>query len=149
MGDSRTVETTVTIAASPGRAIQAFLRDEDLRAWWKVSRSLVVPEPGGVWSIAWDRWGEEQTFHSWTGVIRRLHEHYLFIDPLVQNEPDRPLFGPMALEIRAEPSADGTALTVLHHGYQRGEHWDWIHNAVVRGWESVLADLQGWFESEE
>ena len=55
--ETRSVDTTTTISASPEEVLQAFLKDDDLKAWWKVSRSLVEPRPGGLWSITWDDWG--------------------------------------------------------------------------------------------
>ena len=143
---TRTVETTIRIDdVAPERVIEAFLREDDLAAWWHVSRSFVEPVAGGAWSVAWDAYGEQRTNHSWFGVVRELDDRRLVIAPLVQNEPDRPLFGPLALEIVAEARAGGSSLTVRHHGYQRGEHWDWLHDAVVRGWAMVLADMKGWF----
>ncbi len=42
--ETRGVDTQVVIAASPGDVLQAFLSDDDLKAWWKVSRSLVEPD---------------------------------------------------------------------------------------------------------
>ncbi len=144
---TRTVETTVRLNATPGRTINTFLHDNDLKAWWKVSRSLVEPRPGGVWSIAWDGYGEQQTNHSWTGVIHELDKGRLVVAPLLQNEPGRPLFGPLQLEIVAAPADNGCELTVLHHGYQHGDDWDWLHDAVVRGWSAVLGELQEWLAS--
>ena len=100
---TRTVETTVHLDAEPQKVIRAFLEDADLKGWWRVTRSLVEAKPGGTWCIAWDGFGENKTNHSWTGVIRELDERRLVIDPLVQNEPDRPiLFGPLRLEVLAE-----------------------------------------------
>ena len=143
---TRTVETTIDIDnVAPERVIEAFLRDDDLTSSWKVSRCLVVPVAGGVWSVAWDGYGEGGTNHSWYGVIRQLDTRRLLIAPLVQNEPDRPLFGPLSLEIVATPIANGTNLTVRHSGYQRGEHW--LHDAVVQGWAGVLANMKAWFQT--
>ena len=65
----RSVITIRHMEATPDEVIQAFVDSDDLTAWWQVTRSLVEPEKGGVWSIAWDDWGEEKTHHSWSGVI--------------------------------------------------------------------------------
>ena len=45
-----------------------------------------------------------------------------------------------------ETAEGGTRLTVRHHGYQHGEHWDWLHDAVVSGWKHVLDDMTAWFD---
>ncbi len=145
--ETRTVETTVHVVAEPGRVVRAFLDEDDLRGWWRVTRTLVEAEPGGPWSVAWDAYGDAKTDHSWVGVIRELDERRLVIAPLVQNEPDRPLFGPLELEIVVEPVPEGSRLTVLHHGYQRGEHWDWLHDMVVHGWRDVLVELKEHLEA--
>ncbi len=143
---TRPVETTVHLDAEPQKVIRAFLEDSDLKGWWRVTRSLVEAKPGGTWCIAWDGFGENKTNHSWTGVIRELDERRLVIDPLVLNEPNRPiLFGPLRLEVVAEAADGGTRLTVRHHGYQHGEHWDWLHDVVVLGWKHVLEDMTAWF----
>jgi hypothetical protein len=63
-------------------------------------------------------------------------------------EPERPLFGPLELEIVVTPAKEGTSLTVYHRGYQSGEHWDWMHDTVETGWQHVLDDMQQWFQLE-
>lgn len=146
---TRTVEASIEIAGSPSAAIDAFLTDEGLSGWWAVSRSLVERRVGGVWSISWDDWGEEKTQHAWTGVIETLTPTRVVIGHLVMNEPNRPLFGPLTLEIRATPSGEGSRVTVYHGGYRRGDDWDWMHDTVIAGWDHVLGDLRAWFERGE
>ena len=141
---TRTVETSVEVRVPPGRAIAAFLAHDDLAGWWKVSRSLTEPTEGAPWAVAWDDYGEAGTDHSWVGVVSTLQEGRLVIDPLVQIEPDRPLFGPLALEVSAVPTDEGSLVTVRHHGYRHGEHWDWLHDAVVEGWRAVLGEYRTW-----
>jgi uncharacterized protein YndB with AHSA1/START domain len=145
---SRSVETTVLVPAPPERVLRAFLEPADLRGWWKVSRSLVEAEPGGVWSVTWDDYGEEKTQHAWVGVVEELTPRGLSIGHLVMIEPRRPLFAPLQLEVLVTPAGEGTSLTVVHRGYGHGEHWDWIHAEVVRGWQHVLGDLQAWFRGQ-
>lgn len=141
---TRSVVTTRIIPARAETVLNAFLDDEDLKAWWKVSRSLVEPKIGGVWSITWDDWGEEKTHHAWNGVIENLTDERIVVGHLVMNEPDMLLFGPMQLEVSVEPADGGTALTVSHRGYQYGGSWDRIYELVVSGWDHVLGDLQVW-----
>lgn len=145
---TRSVETTTTISASPEELLNAFLDDDDLKAWWKVSRSLVERKQGGVWSITWDDWGPEKTQHAWIGVIEELTPDRLVVGHLVMIEPDMPLLGPMQLEITVKPAGSGSALTVSHRGYRYGEHWDAMYDAVVQGWDHVLGDLEAWAREE-
>ena len=129
---TRTVEATIDVAAAPADVIDAFLEADGLSGWWLVSRSLVERRVGGVWSISWDDWGEEKTQHAWTGVIETLTPTRVVIARLVMNEPDRPLFGPLTLEIVADPIPGGSRVTVRHGGYRTGGDWDWMHDTVVR-----------------
>jgi uncharacterized protein YndB with AHSA1/START domain len=144
----RTVETTVLIPASPERVLRSFVDADDLRGWWKVSRSLVEAKPGGVWSVTWDDYGEEKTQHAWVGVVEAAEPRRLKVGHLVMIEPGRPLFGPLEIEIVVAPANNGTSLTVYHRGYRSGEDWDWIHDTVVQGWRHVLGDMQRWFQLE-
>ncbi|WP_262693394.1 SRPBCC family protein [Kordiimonas aquimaris] len=142
----RTIETSTHIAATPDRVLKAFYATDDLAAWWLVSRSLTSSQKGNLWSIVWENYGQDKTHHVWSGVVSESSSHRLVISDLVMIEPERPLFGPMQLEIIALADGDGTRLTVLHHGYQYGEHWNWSHKTVVGGWEKALAELAAWFE---
>ena len=145
---TRSVDTDVVISATPEKVLQAFLNDDDLKAWWRASRSLVEPEAGGVWSITWDDWGPEKTQHAWSGVIEEMTPNRLVIGRLVMIEPDMPLLGPMQLEITVKPAEGGTLLSLSHHGYRYGEHWDTMYDLVVQGWDHVLHDMQAWFREE-
>ena len=143
---SRTIETSVYIAAKPERVLRAFYSPDDLSAWWLVSRSLTSNIKDQLWSIVWEDYGQEKTHHVWSGVVSESNSHRLVISNMVMIEPERPLFGPMQLEIIALAEGAGTRLTILHHGYQYGEHWNWSHEVVVEGWKKALAELSVWFE---
>ena len=142
---TRSVEASVQIPARPERVLRAFLDAEDLRGWWKASRSLVEPEPGGLWSVTWDDYGAERSHHVWAGRIEEIGPRHLLVTDLLMVEPERRLFGPLQIEVRAEPSAEGTLLTLQHRGYQYGEDWNWAYETVIRGWDHVLGDMQEWF----
>jgi uncharacterized protein YndB with AHSA1/START domain len=146
--DTRSVDTEIIISASPKEVLQAFLSDDDLKAWWKVSRSLVEPKHGGVWSITWDDWGPEKTQHAWIGVIDEVTPNTLVIGHLVMIEPDMPLLGPMQLEISVSPTTGGTLLRLSHRGYRYGDHWDAMYDMVVKGWDHVLGDMAAWFQED-
>ena len=143
----RSVITTRHMPAASEQVLQAFLNSDDMQAWWKTTRSLVEPQAGGIWAIAWDDWGEARTHHSWTGVIRELTADRLVVSPMLMTEPDMPLLGPMSLEVYVEPAeGGGTNVTVTHSGYGYGDHWDEMYDLVVNGWDHVLDDMATWFE---
>lgn len=143
---TRSVDTEATLSASPDDVMQAFLDENYLKAWWKVSRTFVEPKVGGVWSITWDDWGEEKTQHAWIGVIEELTPTNLVIGHLVMIEPDMPLLAPMQIEINVSATDGGTALTLSHRGYGYGDHWDKMYELVVNGWDHVLGDMDAWFQ---
>jgi len=146
--ETRTVAATMNISTSPEQVLKAFLDEGDLKAWWKVSRSLVEQKEGGVWAITWDNWGDERTQHAWTGVIQELSADRLVIGNLVMMEPDMPLLGPMQLEISVNLADGGTSVTVSHRGYRYGDHWDKIYDMVVAGWDHVLGDMEAWVQED-
>lgn len=143
---TRSVDTKATLSARPEEVMQAFLTEDNLRAWWKVSRTFVDPKVGGVWSITWDDWGEDKTHHAWIGVIEELTPTRLVIGHLVMIEPDMPLLAPMQLEINVNATDSGTALSLSHKGYGYGDHWDKMYELVVNGWGHVLGDMETWFQ---
>ncbi len=145
---TRSVEATTTISARPEEVLDAFLDDDALKAWWKVSRSLVEQKAGGIWSITWDDWGPDKTQHAWIGVIEEITPDRLVVGHLVMIEPDLPLLGPMQLEITVNPAGGGSTLAVSHRGYGYGDHWDAIYDAVVLGWEHVLGEMAAWAREE-
>ena len=146
--ETRSVDTEVVISASPENVMQAFLNGDELKGWWKVSRSLVEPKQGGIWSITWDNWGPEKTQHAWIGVVDEIEPDRLVIGHLVMIEPDMPLLGPMQLEISVKPAEGGTSLRLSHRGYRYGDHWDSMYEIVVTGWDHVLGDMEAWFQED-
>lgn len=144
--DTRSMDIEVTISAVPDEVLRAFLDGDDLKAWWKVSRSLIKPKEGGVCSITWDDWGAEKTRHSWTGVIEEITPNKLVIGRLLMNEPNMPLLGPLQIEVSVAPTNGGTMLSLSHRGYGYGEHWDTRCGLVVQGWDHVLGDPESWIQ---
>jgi len=143
---TRSVDTEANLSANPGEVMQAFLDEDDLKAWWKVSRTFVEPKVGGVWSISWDDWGEDKTQHAWIGVIEELTPTSMVIGHLVMIEPDMPLLAPMQIQIIVSAADGGTALALSHRGYGYGDHWDKMYELVVNGWDHVLGDMEAWFQ---
>ncbi len=146
--ETRIVQATATMSATPENVLLAFLNNDDLEAWWKVSRSLIEQKVGGVWSVTWDDWGPDKTQHAWVGVIETITERKLVVGHLIMIEPGMPLMGPMQLEISVTPAASGSTVSISHRGYGYGAHWDSMYDAVVLGWDHVLDDMRVWYLKE-
>ncbi len=138
----RDIVSSIALAVSPKAAIEAFLEIEALKGWWQVDRGLVQPQAGGVWTLAWDVSSAGARYVS-SGIIETyLPGRRLVIAQLVYLNPERPILGPLRLEINAGPADGGCWLTVSETGYGTGDDWDWYYQAVEEGWPQALDQLK-------
>lgn len=144
----RSVHATTSIASGPGDILQAFLQPTHLQGWWGVSRSLVEPKPGGVWTLAWEISDSGIKYIS-TGIIEKIvPEEYLRIHKMVYLNPDREILGPMELEVQvSKTDENNTRVSVVQSGYQYGGDWDWYHDAVTQAWPYTLGLLKQYLEN--
>ena len=142
----RKVESTIVVNVPPAKVIRAFIDAGMLRAWWSVERALVEPKVGGVYTLAWGV-SEKGFGYVSTGVIKSYDpESTLVVDNLVYMNPERPLFGPMSLTVKATKSGTGTEVYLCQDGYQQGADWDWYYEAVTHAWPEVLKNLKSYIE---
>ena len=69
----REFDHSLAIEASPARILDAFFNNDDLAAWWHVTRSLCHPRPLGSYAIEWARDGVAETT-CWGGSAGRFAE---------------------------------------------------------------------------
>lgn len=142
----RSVEVSVRIRTTPEKALDAFLREDDLRAWWGVELALVEPRVGGVYALAWGVTTAGTSYIS-SGIIGSLRPlAQLQIDHLVYFSPDRPILGPMRLRVDVSADGDGTLLRLVQDGYRSGADWEWYYEAVREAWPAVLRTLKDYLE---
>ena len=142
------VEATIQINVPPQKVIQAFVNAEMLRGWWSVERALVQPKVGGLYTLAWGV-TEKGFAYVTTGSIQSYKpDSELVIGNLVYMNPERMLFGPMSLTVKAAPSGSGTELYLCQDGYQQGADWDWYYEAVKSAWPAVLKTLKEYLEKQ-
>lgn len=135
---SRVAEASTTISAPPQIVLQQFLSVPAMCAWWGATRGLVEPMPGGAWAMAWEAPGEGFR-HVSTAIVADLHPaERLVLEGCLYFHPERPVFGPMRIEIRSEGLEMGTLLRVRQEGFGAGPDWDWYYGEVVKGWPSAL-----------
>ncbi len=75
---NKKVEISLQINTSPDLVIKAFTDPKMLNEWWGVQRSLIIPEKGGIYCLAWNISDTGFGFISY-GTINRYHpktDHY-------------------------------------------------------------------------
>ena len=144
----RKVEVTIDIDTTPERLIQAFTDSNMLHDWWNVERTLIEKWSGGVYTLTWNITDNGFGYVS-TGIIKHYEpSSILEIDHLVYLNPDRPLFGPMTLTIKAIEKEGKTELYLCQDGYQNGVDWNWYYDAVKQAWPIVVNTLKDYLEEK-
>jgi uncharacterized protein YndB with AHSA1/START domain len=132
------LELAFTVACPPDHAFAVWTERTSL--WWPKSHSVsgddgltvtIEPRPGGR-IFERTSGGEE---HDWGEILeweppRRLTYRW----HLRQDREDA-----THVEISFAPAADGTAVTILHSGWERlGAHAAELRERNVRGWSGLL-----------
>ena len=143
----RKVESSIAISCKPEQVIAAFLAQQHLHKWWGVERSLIEKRINGTYALAWEI-SESGIKYLWTGLISSYDPRCeLIVSNLVYCNPNRPMLGPMKLDLKADKlQSNHCKLTLIQSGYQTGEHWDWYYEAVVHAWPAVLGELKKYLE---
>ena len=139
----REVKCDIVIKAPPSRILRAFLEETDLKEWWGVARAFTEVSVGGLWTIAWNDSDQRFKYVS-SGIIKELElEKQLTISQLVYLNPEKPIMGPLQLEITVVPlNSTSTLLAVNQPGYKVGPDWDWYYESVLEGWPRALKLLK-------
>lgn len=144
---SRSVKAELPIQCEPSMVIDAFTSQQHLNGWWGVGKSLVDRLPGGLYALEWLNEQGAIAFVT-TGILGYYEPgRHLRVENLVYMNPERPILGPMGLEVTAEPDGAATLATIVQSGYQSGEHWDWYYEAVRDAWPQALEILKNYLES--
>lgn len=141
----RLVAASIDIEAKPDKILQAFLRQEHLHKWWGVSRSLIEPKAGGLYTLAWEISDQGIKYVS-SGIIAELiPSEYLMVRNFVYLNAEKQILGPMELEVDLLVTDQNTTkVGVVQSGYQYGGDWDWYYNAVVQAWPQTLELLKNY-----
>lgn len=143
----RLVAASIEINAKPGNILPAFLRQDHLRIWWGVDRSLIEPKAGGLYTLAWEI-SEQGIKNISTGIVTELiPSEYLMIKNLVYMNPGKKILGPMELEIDLMAHNEKTTkVGVVQSGFQYGGDWDWYYNSAGEAWPKTLDLLKKYLE---
>lgn len=125
----------------PENVINAFLDSDALATWWGVERSLVTPNVGCMYALAWNV-GEHGFGYITTAMVSRLEcGRFLELSNYTYFSPGRPILGAMTLTIEAMHTKRGSSFSVTQKGYGNGPNWDWYYEAVLSAWPIVGQDL--------
>lgn len=138
------VRRSIEVGAPPGRTWQEFASFERMNAWWgalvgdpqggqPMGQRLVAYEPsvGGRVEMQVTMDGEPANFGGRILVFDPGRELTFENDWL----PNRGWLAPTRITIRLSPSAGGTVVELLHHGFERtGDDAASDHAAYEAGW---------------
>jgi len=144
----RIVEASIDLDLAPQEVLDVFIKQEHLKAWWGVDRSLIELKRGGLYSLVWQN-RESCVDYVSTGIIEEyLPACQLKVRDLVYINPLRSILGPMELLVMTTPNDDHTTqLTVIQSGYQYGEDWDWLYEVVLKAWPDVLVQVKKYLQT--
>ena len=140
------VEVILEINVASNKIIQAFLQPEMLSEWWGVERSLIERRNGGIYTLAWQV-SEKGFGYVTSGTIKNYEpDRLLEIENMIYLNPEKPIFGPMKLSVKAIKKDDRMLAYICQDGYQKGEDWDWYYNAVSDAWPKTAQTLKNYLE---
>ena len=145
----RSVVAEINLPVESKTGLEMFTKHEHLKAWWQVTRSYIVLDPGGGYTLSWQE-DEKRISFVTTGIIRDYREGELLeIENLTYCNPAYPILGGMELSVYVTNLDDGCTLRVTQSGYGTGEAWDWYYEAVKEAWPTVLVALHSYVKQVE
>src|ERR687895_2295593 len=113
---SRTIELTRTTQASPERVCRAWTDADELVRWWTTTAESDA-RTGGAFSYGFE-FEDASRNHTYTGSYHGVTpgERVSF--------PWQGALGETTVDVRLEPSGDGTKVTLVHSGWGDGAESD-------------------------
>jgi uncharacterized protein YndB with AHSA1/START domain len=142
MADTRTIEQTLTVDATPADVFQALTETAELKRWW-ISDGTSEPRSGGRFRYEW-KMADPANDHVQEGTYDAV------VDPVV-----------VAFPWAAGPAGDthvtfaltqhdgGTQLSLVHSGFAADPATNEIHERHDQGWCGFLANLKSVLEGGE
>ena len=142
----RAVTRSITIAATPARTFQALTDPHDLNRWWGANEAIIALRKGGVWTLGWHAFGQDNFYVTSAFIDKFTGNHELRLRDVWYFRPDMKPLGPMKLSFRLQKQKRETTVTVRQTGYGSGKIWRSYHRAVEDGWEKSLWSLKKYLE---
>jgi uncharacterized protein YndB with AHSA1/START domain len=145
---------SLTIDAPPAAVLDAFFNHEALAAWWRVTRSLCVPRPLGVYAVEWDatEWRDDvlgRLGGAFKGtVIEFKPGREFFIADAYWLPPDGEPIGPMAFEATCSLVSGRTVLHIRQSGFESSDRWTRYYDVISTGLTVALEELKHHVEQQ-
>ena len=145
----REVVESIKIQATQEEVMRCFTHQEYLSGWWGVERSYIELRKGGNYVLTWNITPKGFGYVSTGKVADYVPGVRLVLNDMMYLNPDRPILGPMVMEIHLTDNNGLSELTVRQAGYQEGPDWDWYYQAVCDAWPHALVTLKKFIESRQ
>jgi len=152
-----TLNSAISIIASPARVTWAFFDAAALATWWQTARSVTNPRVFGAFAVEWEptEYRDEMlgrlggAFHG--TVMDYKSDQGFFVADAYWLPPDGNPIGPMALEVtvRAQRAKDPeiTLVNISQRSEEASERWRRYCDVIAPGWERALRSLKKYLES--
>ena len=150
MSDTRIIERSVRVKASPAIIFNAIISPSLIKQWWYVHTAIVVPELNGIYALAW---GESIDRPDYV-TVSRLSEYEFGKKISMANESyfsphgDLPFNSDLVATLSLEVDGAETILKVLQTGIPTDAVADDFYEGTVKGWETTLLSLKNVAEDE-
>jgi uncharacterized protein YndB with AHSA1/START domain len=149
----REFDHSLAIEASPARILDAFFNDDDLAAWWRVTRSLCHPRALGNYAVEWPptEWKDEvlgRLGGAFRGtVIDFTPGREFFVADAYWLPPDGEPVGPMTLEASCTTLGERVVLRVRQSGWENAPRWTRYYQLLASNLTAALNELKVYLES--
>jgi uncharacterized protein YndB with AHSA1/START domain len=138
MAKTQTIKLKRTIQASPATLFRALTNGTALREWM-CDTALFELRKGASFYFAWNN-----GYYAAGEVLKFTPDRKVSYSWLGRGEPDT-----TTVTISLSDKKSGTAVTIEHEGMGTGKKWGDSLEAMTKGWEAALDNLQSVHESGE
>ncbi len=139
MSDTRDLEVSVGLQATPAEVWKVISEGEELQRWFPLEARV---EPG-VGGKVWVSWGDDCSAEG--GIeIWEPESHLRYSNDIPVGEGKPPI--KMAVDYHIEARGGATILRLVHSGFGKGADWDGEYDATSRGWAWFMLQLKFYME---
>jgi uncharacterized protein YndB with AHSA1/START domain len=115
-----------------------------IRGWWGASRSIVIPEAGGIWASTWGD-NEDEPEYITVATIREFDppQRLVLSDYKYRARDGKlPFNTDFILEFLVTPDSKGSVLRLTQEGFPAGPEGEEYFSACQKGWSDTFAGIR-------